>query len=49
MPVEGCRLYVAIGGNPFPISQNLFLLVLRDRRFLSDTYGMHKLEGRIDQ
>lgn len=47
--VGGCRVYVAIGGNPFPISQNLFLLVLGDRRFLLDIYGMHKLQGRIDQ
>jgi hypothetical protein len=37
-----------IAGDQFPITQNLFLFVLRDRWFLADTYGVEKLEGRID-
>jgi hypothetical protein len=37
-----------IAGDQYPITQNLFLFVLRDQWFLADTYGVEKLEGRID-
>lgn len=37
-----------IDGGVFPITQNLFLFVLRDTWFLSDTYGVQRLNGRIN-
>ena len=39
---------LSIDGGQFPITQNLFLFVLRDQWFLCDTYGVQKLSGRID-
>jgi hypothetical protein len=47
-PSRAGTFTLPIAGDQFPITQNLFLFVLRDQWFLADTYGVERLEGRID-